>query len=96
MNLFIDIFGAFVGTEMLTTDVEVHERVVYGSSYLPVCDLNQLLWCVPHRTRHTRLGPHPSLLRDGVLRHTFHLPVGCWGDDDHTTGCHHHTGPSNS
>ena len=48
MNLFINIFVAFVGTHMSTVDVEVHARVVYGSSYSPVCDMIQLLWSVLH------------------------------------------------
>ena len=43
MNLFIDIFVDFVGTHMSTTDVEVHARVAYGSSYSPVCDPIRLL-----------------------------------------------------
>ena len=43
MNLFIDIFVDFVGTHMSTTDVKVHARVAYGSSYSPVCDPIRLL-----------------------------------------------------
>ena len=58
MNLFIDIFVAFVGTHMSITDVEVHAGVAYGSLYSPLCDQIQLLWSVLHRTRHTQLGPH--------------------------------------
>ena len=64
MNLFIDIFVAFVDSikdgsdHMLIAYVEVHARVAYGSSHFPVCDPIHLLRYVPHQTRHTRLGPY--------------------------------------
>ena len=56
--IYFDIFVAFVSTHMSTTDVKVHARVAYGSSYSLVCDMIRLLWSIPHRRRYTRLRPH--------------------------------------
>ena len=52
------LFVACFGTHLLRGDDEVHARVAYGSSYLPLRDPVWLLGSVPDRTRHTRLGIH--------------------------------------
>ena len=57
-RLISKLFVACFGTHLLRADDEVHARVAYGSSYLPLRDVVWLLGSVPHRTRHTRLGIH--------------------------------------
>ena len=62
---------------MSTTDVEVHARVVEGSSYSPLCDLIRHLWFV--LIVHVTLdwGLITSLVKRWCLEtHTFYLPIG--------------------
>ena len=73
---------------MPTTDVEVHARVVDGSSYSPLCDPIRHLWFV--LIVHVTLGW--GLITSLVERWCpeTHILFTGWGDDDHITRCHYH------
>ena len=61
---------------MLTTFMDIHERVGDKPSYLAICDAVWFLWCISCRTHFTRLAIDRLVERWRPETQTFHLPIG--------------------